>query len=127
MPSPVYFEIHVEDMARAKAFYAELFGWTYRKNDWADIDYWFIETGDANGMRGGMLPRPGALQPFQPPSAFVVTLGVASLDGTLEKALARGGIVAMAKFAIPGMGWQAYLIDSEKNILGLFQMDDQAK
>jgi len=127
MPAPVYFEVHVDDMARAKAFYGEVFGWRFTRNEWADIEYWFIETGEKDAMRGGMLPRPGTLQPFQPPSAFVVTLGVSSLDGTLEKALARGGIVAMAKFAIPGMGWQAYLIDSEKNVLGLFQPDDQAK
>jgi predicted enzyme related to lactoylglutathione lyase len=127
MAAPCYFEIHVDDMARAKQFYGDVFGWTYRKNDFADIDYWFIETGEPNAMRGGMLPRFAPLTPMQPPSAFVVTLMVPDFEATLQKALAAGGIIAMPKFAIPGMGWQGYLIDSEKNVLGMFQPDANAR
>jgi predicted enzyme related to lactoylglutathione lyase len=78
-------------------------------------------------MMGGLLKRPNTVQPFQAPNAFVVTLAVKSLDATLEQALAAGGKLAMAKFPIPGFGSTAYLIDTEKNIFGLFQQDAQAK
>jgi len=33
----------------------------------------------------------------------------------------------MPKMAIPGIGWQAYLLDSEMNIFGLHQTDADAK
>jgi predicted enzyme related to lactoylglutathione lyase len=59
-------------------------------------------------------------------NAFVVTLFVPSVDDMIEKAIAAGAMVAMAKFAVKGMGWTAYLIDTEKNVFGLFQKDAEA-
>jgi len=41
--------------------------------------------------------------------------------------LAAGASAVMPKMAIPGIGWQAYLLDSEKNIFGLHQTDADAK
>jgi|GEM_PF-5932687 len=32
----------------------------------------------------------------------------------------------MAKFPIEGLGWTAYLIDTEMNMFGLFQKDEKA-
>jgi len=31
MPKPVHFEIHCEDVARARKFYGEIFGWSFTK------------------------------------------------------------------------------------------------
>ena len=42
------------------------------------------------------------------------------------KAVAAGAIVALPKFAVKGMGWTTYMIDTEKNIFGLFQQDAAA-
>ena len=77
-------------------------------------------------MMGGLLRRPGSVQPFQAPNAFVVTLLVSSLDETKDRALGAGAKLAMDKFAIPGLDWTAYLIDTELNIFGLFQEDAAA-
>jgi len=128
MPKPVHFEIHCEDVARARKFYGEVFGWSFRKYDASPaMDYWLIDTNEEGAMTGGLLPRPGSLAPMQPPNAFVTTIGVAALDDYVKKCQAAGATIAMPKMAVPGIGWQAYLIDTEKNIFGLHQMDANAK
>jgi len=48
------------------------------------------------------------------------------VDDAITAAVAAGAIVALPKWAIPGIGWQAYLIDTEKNIFGLHQGDPNA-
>jgi predicted enzyme related to lactoylglutathione lyase len=127
MPAPCYFEIHADDCQRAQTFYGGVFGWSFTPFEAPDVEYYRISTGEPSAMMGGLLKRPGTVQPFQVPNAFVVTLLVESVDGTVEKALAAGALVAMDKFAVKGLGWTAYLIDTEKNIFGLFQEDAQAQ
>lgn len=126
MPAPCYFEIHADDCQRAQTFYGAVFGWSFTPFAAPDVEYYRIDTNEAGAMMGGLLKRPGRVQPFQPPNAFVVTLLVSSLDEVKDKALAAGAKLAMDKFAIKGLGWTAYLIDTEKNIFGLFQEDPGA-
>lgn len=52
---------------------------------------------------------------------------VESFDGTAEKILANGGMVAMEKFAVPGKCWQGYFLDTESNTFGIFEADENAK
>lgn len=125
MPTPCYFEIHADDCARARKFYGEAFGWTFTPFP-AGIEYYRIDTGEPGAMRGGLLKRPGMVMPLQAPNAFVVTLLSRSIDDDMNKATAAGAIVALPKFAVKGMGWTAYLIDTEKNVFGLFQEDAAA-
>ena len=126
MPAPCYFEIHADDCQRAQQFYGGIFGWSFTRFEAPDVEYYRINTNEPGAMMGGLLKRPGTVQPFQAPNAFVVTLLVESVDASVEKALAAGALVAMAKFAVKGLGWTAYLIDTEKNIFGLFQEDANA-
>jgi predicted enzyme related to lactoylglutathione lyase len=128
MPKPVHFEIHCEDVARARKFYGEIFGWGFTKYEASPaMEYWLIDTKEEGGMTGGLLPRHAPLTPTPTPSAFVVTLGVTSLEDYVSKCLAAGASIVMPKMAIPGIGWQAYLLDSEMNIFGLHQTDAGAK
>ena len=126
MPAPCYFEIHADDCKRAQRFYGEVFGWSFTYYEAADIEYYRIETHEPGAMMGGLLKRPSMVQPMQAPNAFVVTLLVPSLDAYIEKAVAAGAIIALPKFAVKHMGWTAYLVDTEKNVFGLFQQDDSA-
>jgi predicted enzyme related to lactoylglutathione lyase len=127
MPAPVHFEIHAEDLARARTFYGEVFGWKFTKYELSPaVEYWLIDTGEPGAITGGLLGRPGSCQPGQAPNAFVVTIGVPDIIAYLKKAIHAGAAVAMPKMAIPGIGWQAYLIDPEKNIIGLHQRDPAA-
>lgn len=125
MSAPCYFEIHADDCVRAKDFYGKLFGLSFMPFP-SDVEYYRINTHEPGAMEGGLLKRPVPWQPTQAVNAFVVTLFVPSVDDMIEKAIAAGAMVAMAKFAVKGMGWTAYLIDTEKNVFGLFQKDAEA-
>lgn len=45
----------------------------------------------------------------------------------LAKAIKAGAIVCVEKMLIRGVGWLAYVQDTEKNILGLMQPGTSAK
>lgn len=123
MPRVVHFEIHAEEPERAMAFYARLFGWTFQKWD-GPMDYWNIVTGpdDEPGINGGLIRRRGpAPADGQPVNSYVCTVEVGSVDDCVAGALSAGGTLAIAKFPIPGIGWMAYVKDTEGNILGLIE------
>ena len=124
MPAPCYFEIHADDCARAQKFYGAVFGWSFTPFP-SDIEYYRIDTNEPGAMMGGMLGRRWEVTPQQA-NAFVVTLLVSSVDDYVTKATAAGAMIALPKFAVKGVGWTAYLIDTEKNIFGLFQEDANA-
>lgn len=97
----VHFEIHAENVQRAQKFYSSLFGWKFTKWN-GPIDYWTIDTGskDEPGINGGLVMRKGVI------------------DGQ--------AVTAYPKMPIPGMGWLAYLKDTEGNTFGIMQADPSA-
>lgn len=129
MPRPIHFEIHAADLDRVQAFYTGLFGWTFTHA--GAVDYWMIETGAADqpGINGGLVrrmgPNPDPAEPT-PVIGYVCTHDVDDVDAYVAKALALGGVLALPKMAIPGVGWLAYVKDTESNILGLMQTDPAA-
>lgn len=128
MARVTHFEIHAEQPERAIRFYSESFGWKFNKwpGDW---EYWLITTGPQNqpGIDGGLMPRlGGGPRDGQPVNSFVCTMDVDNLDQQLAKALASGGTLALPKMAVPGVGWLAYIKDTEGNLLGLMQSDPGA-
>ena len=125
MNAPAYFEIHADDTSRAVRFYTALFGWKFEKVEGLPIEYSRIET---EGVRGGLLKRPAkAPQPKQGTNAFVCSMEVTDFDASAAKALTLGAIVALPKFAVPGVCWQGYFVDPEGNTFGIFQPDPTAK
>jgi hypothetical protein len=125
MPRPVHFEIHAAEPERAIAFYRKLFDWKFTRWE-GPMPYWLVKTGEGPGIDGGLVPRRGGVTPDAPVIAYVCTIDVPSLDDSLAKALAGGGTMALPKQAIPGVGWLAYLKDTEGNIFGLMQNDPTA-
>lgn len=127
----VHFEIHVDDMERAKKFYAEVFGWKYEDwSEYAGMPYVGAVTGDSSepGINGALMqrqgPPPGDSQPM---NGFACTMNVEDYDSTEAKILEQGGTVALPKYALPGMAWQGYYKDTEGNIFGIHQADENAK
>ena len=129
MPRVSHFEIHADNPDRAIQFYAGLFGWQFQKWD-GPMPYWLITTGPDSepGINGGLMKRmgPGPAD-MQAVNAYVCTIMIPSLDASVEKALATGGTMALPKMPIPGVGWLAYIKDTEGNILGIMQHDPGAK
>jgi uncharacterized protein len=60
-------------------------------------------------------------------NGFACTMGVEDYDSTEAKILKSGGRVALPKYALPGMAWQGYYLDTEGNIFGVHQPDQNAK
>lgn len=125
MNGPSYFEIQADDLKRAIRFYRSVFGWTFTRAEGLPIEYWRIET---DGSRGGLLPRPAKAPPAgQGTNAFVCSIEVPDFDAIAKKITDNGGRVALPRFAVPGVCWQGYFLDTELNTLGIFQPDPQAE
>jgi hypothetical protein len=130
MARVVHFEIQVGDLDRARAFYERALGWTFQ--DWtqtAGTPYLGAVTGpeDQAGINGGMVLRPApAPSAEQGTNAYVCTVGVEDYDTTHERILGAGGQVALPKFALPGIAWQGYYLDTEGNTFGVHQSDENA-
>ena len=129
MARVVHFEIHAENPERAIAFYTSVFGWQFHKWD-GPMDYWMIVTGSdvEKGINGGMIRRmgPGPIE-MQAVNAYVCTVQVSAIDEDVTKIVAAGGVIALPKMPIPGIGWLAYAKDPEGNIFGVMQPDTNAK
>lgn len=131
-PRPMHFEIHAADTARARRFYESLFGWKFEQWAGGAQEYWLIATGpmdQSGGINGGLVKRVGG-EPLeqQPVNAFACTVGpVDNVDATVHRAVSLGGAIALPKMPIPGIGWLAYVKDTEGNILGIMQNDPAAK
>ncbi|MFZ2682076.1 MAG: VOC family protein [Patescibacteria group bacterium] len=124
----VHFEIHADDIERARAFYTEVFGWEI--SQWSGMDYWMVMTAPKDspepGINGGLLQRPAPIMGMGM-NAFVCTIQVEDIDAIIAKLEAHKCEVAMSKFAFPGMAWQAYYKDTEGNVFGIHQADANAK
>ncbi len=127
MPRVVHFEIHAENPERAIDFYKSLFGWEFTKWE-GEWPYWLVTTGEDSqpGINGGLMTRQGGIDGTAV-IAYVCTVDVSDLDKSFEAAIAKGGQVALPKMAVPGIGWLAYVKDTEGNIFGMMQNDPNAK
>ena len=128
MPRPVHVEIHAEQPTRAIAFYEALFGWTFTSWGGGGMQYWLVTTGPDGepGINGGLIQRQGTVDGTAV-IAYVCTIGVTNVDDTLARGLKLGGTVALPKMPIPGVGWLAYLKDTEGNIFGITHSDTDAR
>lgn len=117
----VHFEIAADDMNRAVNFYQSAFDWDIRKWD-GPMEYHLARTGEEGtpGINGGLYPRNGDMP------GVINTIGVDSIDQTLEKVTSAGGTVVMPKHPIPNVGWLAYCKDTEGNMVGVMQEDASA-
>jgi predicted enzyme related to lactoylglutathione lyase len=118
----VHFELAAQDPERAAEFYRQAFGWTIQKWE-GPAEYWLVTTGaeGESGINGGILRhKEGA-----PPT--IVTIAVDSVDDAVQQVLRCGGQVCLPKMAIPGVGYQAYCLDTEGTVIGIHQFDPSAK
>jgi uncharacterized protein len=128
MPRVIHFEIHAESPERAIGFYKQMFGWEFNKWN-GPVDYWTIKTGPDGqpGINGGMIKRQGpSPTEGQAVNAYVCTVDVPAIDEYVQKVTSTGGTIALPKMSIPGIGWLAYVKDTEGNIFGMMQPDPKA-
>ncbi|HZM82576.1 MAG TPA: VOC family protein [Candidatus Limnocylindrales bacterium] len=120
--SVTHFEIPVDDMARAQAFYRDAFGWQI--DTLPEMDYTLVRTTptDESGrptepgaINGGMLPRgEPALHP-------IVTVTVDNVDSALATIESLGGKTVVGRTPVGAMGFTGYAKDTEGNVIGLWE------
>lgn len=128
----VHFEIQVDNPDRAIRFYKNIFDWQIEEWKGGDQKYWMIMTAEKDskemGINGGMLLRPTKIPNAECGiNSYVCTILVEDFDEIAKKIISEGGMLAMPKFAIKGMAWQGYYIDTEGNTFGIHQPDKDAK
>ena len=95
--------------------YREAFGWDIA--GFGDEPYWLVTAGAADepGADGALIGR-GEVH-----RSPVVVVGVDDIDRVLDRVPQLGAEVIQGKLDIPGVGWSAYIRDTEGNTIGIFQ------
>jgi len=120
--SIVWFEVPADDVARARDFYTQLFGWKTDKMP-GPHDYWHLDTGGPDATPdGGVIKRQNAGH-----RGIASYVAVASVSEWAAKVQKLGGQVCVPKTQVPGMGYFAMCQDTEGNMFGLWETDPNSK
>ena len=116
-----WFEIYVQDMPRAKAFYGAVFGVQFESlESGGDLEMWaFPMERDAPGAPGSLVKMPGFPSGGNSTIIYFVCDDCAN---EAKRAAASGGKIFKDKFSIGEYGFIALFTDTEGNMIGLHSM-----
>lgn len=100
-------ELSSPDPAASRAFYGQLFGWTFETMNLGAGDYYVIKVGESS--IGGIMTPPQGPQGAH----WLSYITVASCDETVAQAGALGATVCAGPFDIPTVGRMAVLQDPQ--------------
>jgi hypothetical protein len=119
-PNPVgWFEIYVDDMDRARAFYEAVFGTSLQPLPVDGVAMLAFPMGDGPGAGGALVHMPGM------PAGRNSTLVYFTCDDCQEEGArveAAGGRVLRPKMSIGEYGYVVLAYDTEGNLIGLHSM-----
>ena len=107
-------ELATSDAAKSKAFYGEVFGWTFAGTDE------YVEPQVAGRTIAGIMPRPEAI-PAEVPDHWLVYFGVDDVDAGVKQAESLGGTLLTGPMDIPGTGRFAALMDPQGAAFAIFK------
>ena len=125
----VHFEIYVEDMTRAKAFYEAVFEAKLEQmpnpTPEMEMDMWFFpmdkDTGMSSYGAGGMLVKMDGFTPGG--GGTLVYFGCDDCAVQAARAAEHGGSIFQEKTSIGEHGFCAVVRDTEGNLIGLHSMN----
>jgi uncharacterized protein len=106
----IHAEIRSADPDATRAFFADLFGWTY--SDGAFPGYTFVDT----GVEGAIATAIGPLQEGNDAAIFFV--GVQDVDATLARAEELGGRIVQPTQQVPGVSYGVFA-DAQGHLVGV--------
>ena len=107
-------ELSTSDLAKSKAFYSDVFGWTWGGSD----EY---AEGQVNGRTVlGVMPRSPEM-PAEVPDSWLVYFGSEDVDAQAKKASGLGATVVVQPTDIPNTGRFAVLVDPQGAAFALFK------
>jgi predicted enzyme related to lactoylglutathione lyase len=99
-----HLELNTGDLAAAKSFYGEMFGWTFNDVQMGpDMVYSLFKP--ETGPGGGMMSMPNI------PTAWLAYVAVDEINDATHKAVSLGAKVVNGPIEVPGQGWMTVLID----------------
>jgi len=110
----VHLELATTDLAKAKAFYGDMFGWSFDDQDMGAAGIYSIFKPDS-GPAGGMYSMPGM------PPGWLAYVGVDDIDESTEKAKALGATIVRDVLEIPHVGWMSIVIDPTGATIAMFE------
>lgn len=115
-----WFEIYVQDMDRAKAFYEKTFGAKLQQLD-SPIEIWAWPM-DAKGIgcKGALVKMPGKDSGV---GGVIIYFPVSECGAFVTRAVENGGRVQNEKKSIGQYGFIAHILDTEGNLIGLHSME----
>jgi uncharacterized protein len=115
----IWFELWVSDVERVKAFYGELFGWTFRAMAEYDPAYWLIDAGGGRGTIGALWQTD--VEPTD--SGAVVYIAVTDLRDAIARAEHLGGTPVREPTDVGDGTSFARIRDPDGFLLGLWARD----
>ena len=114
-----YFEIPVDDLDRAIAFYSQLLEYNFSRDAIHGNEMAFFSFDpEARGISGALAKG----ETYKPSiSGTLIYLSTGNLDETLKKAIEAGATILFPKTEVSGYGWVAEIKDCEGNRIGFFQ------
>jgi uncharacterized protein len=116
-----WFEIPVNDFARAKTFYETLFGAAIMEMPFPNGKYGMLPSDMQNGGIGGGIVQGEGFTPSDK-GTVVYLNGGEDLSTPLSKIEAAGGKIILPKTPIGPNGFMAHFIDTEGNRVALHSM-----
>ena len=112
-----WFEIYVQDMARAKVFYEKTLQVTFEKLESPGLELWaFPMNMDAPGAAGALVKMEGK---DSGGGGTIIYFSCADCAVEAGRAAQHGGKVVKEKFSIGQYGFIAFVEDTEGNVIGL--------
>jgi uncharacterized protein len=109
----VHLELNTPDLAKAKEFYGELFGWSFN-----DMPY---EGGVYATFKPDKEPGGGLMSLSDAPTGWLAYVGVDDIQAATKKAKLLGAQVHVDSVEIPHVGWFSVVVDPTGARLALFQ------
>ena len=118
--TPNWVDLQTTDQAAAKAFYGEVFGWTYDDQPMdAGAVYSMAKIGD--GQVAAIAPQSPELKAAGAPAMWNTYLAVDSVDDATAKVGPAGGTVAMEPFDVMDAGRMSFVLDPSGAAVALWQ------
>lgn len=115
-----WFEIYVQDMPRAKAFYQAVLAIELQELGGMDMQMWAFPMQDnASGASGALVKMDGCPSGGNSTVVYFICTDCAT---EAARAAAHGGQVVREKFSIDPYGFVALVLDTEGNMIGLHSM-----
>lgn len=125
MPHPhgfVWYDLLVDDVEAAQAFYTAAVGWSVSPGGMDEGDYRILSAGD--DPVAGLMQRPADMPS---PHAWIGYVGTDDVDADAAAIAAAGGAVHMPPMTLPGVGRMAMVADPQGTPFQLFAPEEESR